>query len=899
MKLVDERKLNPKPPSPPDPHELLLKEIRSRPKLRPVREGKLLVEKPKVGLTDEAEVPRPAKRVIKADLSLLLNNYSEESSEDEDCTSNHSLTSPVSFTAAVTPPMSWQRAVTKETLLSGNSGSRPSRLQRRHTIMVCDSSMDGKVQSQELPPLTEEEEPSPVRENPFSHQFSPLGGGTNLLHRTSLSEHDLSNHISLRNNQLRSRAALEHRRSLTSLPTGLTSIPEMDDVFGGMDSPPKHGSIRRSWSHEQAPPPNPSPPCKGRARNAMILPGNKTVGRSVQSSSFKRHASSGPQSASMSEITRMYTTNSSKPQTVTDPLHASNRLQSVPPLNASKHASSKTITKSYSPQNPLLDQDVSLQSPVFFKSPLSVSTPSLETISSHDSSTTVQRQKRREGVSISRTMSERTYVDRSSIPRPSTDSPKRKIIVNSDQVKRKSLTTTFGVDSDEVISSEDISLNSLSIGEQKSSKNDATTRRPSLDGGINLYSSGATPGPTLKDKQCNRYSFTEKRVASKLKPFQSPEEEERVTRWRALQEEELSTRQMKMTDAAVTCIPRLAPLTQISPYPEQTPKRPAEKDKHRPVSSTDALQQNLQKEEARFARWRHLEETGIDTLKKGSFLKAAPDIPSSSPVHSSSHISSPHTTTDINKSFLSRVTPLPKHWQNPVECLSLTLEEVTHIREVLTKAELESLISHPDLYQQVSKNKICFTCKTTKFSLFGEWGSKCKLCKRTVCSKCLRKMNIPTDHFKNIPVYTLSPAPLPIETHEFIQKYIKSAPAVSVPPTRDSSPSRKLIIPESHSDLEEEASDSGSKNFSFKPVQRSHSVNITTTQKATPRSVLKGPLMAICCDCKGMVMEIIRASRASLAMLSSSTSSAVTVPFIPISQSSLPNSPETRKPVRK
>ncbi|XP_025114708.1 protein spire homolog 1-like isoform X4 [Pomacea canaliculata] len=96
-----------------------------------------------------------------------------------------------------------------------------------------------------------------------------------------------------------------------------------------------------------------------------------------------------------------------------------------------------------------------------------------------------------------------------------------------------------------------------------------------------------------------------------------------------------------------------------------------------------------------------------------------------------------------------------KRWQNPIECLSLTLEEVTHIRSVLTKAELESLISHPDLYHQVSKSKVCFTCKTTRFTLFGEWGTKCKFCKRTVCSKCMRKMHVPTEHFKNIPVYTL------------------------------------------------------------------------------------------------------------------------------------------------
>lgn len=39
--------------------------------------------------------------------------------------------------------------------------------------------------------------------------------------------------------------------------------------------------------------------------------------------------------------------------------------------------------------------------------------------------------------------------------------------------------------------------------------------------------------------------------------------------------------------------------------------------------------------------------------------------------------------------------------------------------------------------------QVCFTCKTTRFTLFGEWGTKCKFCKRTVCSKCMRKVSAP------------------------------------------------------------------------------------------------------------------------------------------------------------
>ena len=38
--------------------------------------------------------------------------------------------------------------------------------------------------------------------------------------------------------------------------------------------------------------------------------------------------------------------------------------------------------------------------------------------------------------------------------------------------------------------------------------------------------------------------------------------------------------------------------------------------------------------------------------------------------------------------------------------LSLTMDEVMHIRNVLTKAELESLLVKPDLHEQVAKGKV-------------------------------------------------------------------------------------------------------------------------------------------------------------------------------------------------
>ncbi|KAL8610320.1 hypothetical protein ACOMHN_041134 [Nucella lapillus] len=219
--------------------------------------------------------------------------------------------------------------------------------------------------------------------------------------------------------------------------------------------------------------------------------------------------------------------------------------------------------------------------------------------------------------------------------------------------------------------------------------------------------------------------------------------------------------------------------------------------------------------------------------------------------------------------------PVPKRWQNPIECLSLTLEEVTHIRSVLTKAELESLISHSDLYNLVAKNKVCFTCKTTRFTLFGEWGTKCKFCKRTVCSRCMRKMHVPTEHFKKIPVYTLSPTPLTKEAQTLIQNYVKSSQPA------DSSKGPPSPSPKAARRGKTAAATPADQPKAKRPLQRSQSMTLPlSSKKSSGRESASlaeggvegaaregGPLMNICCDCKGMIMEIIRASKTSLAML--------------------------------
>lgn len=99
-------------------------------------------------------------------------------------------------------------------------------------------------------------------------------------------------------------------------------------------------------------------------------------------------------------------------------------------------------------------------------------------------------------------------------------------------------------------------------------------------------------------------------------------------------------------------------------------------------------------------------------------------------------------------------------WRDKLETdrLSLTLEEIVHIRSVITKAELESLPVGIHIKEDVEKRKLCFLCLRTKFGILSSRGVPCKLCQRTVCAKCYTKMRIPTEHFSNVPVQLLSPS---------------------------------------------------------------------------------------------------------------------------------------------
>ncbi|XP_055953265.1 protein spire homolog 1-like [Argiope bruennichi] len=227
-------------------------------------------------------------------------------------------------------------------------------------------------------------------------------------------------------------------------------------------------------------------------------------------------------------------------------------------------------------------------------------------------------------------------------------------------------------------------------------------------------------------------------------------------------------------------------------------------------------------------------------------------------------------------------------WQS-LECLSLTLEEVVHIRNVLTKAELESLIVDPVLYEDIRKGKVCFTCKQIRFSFFGPWGVKCKMCERTVCDKCSSKMRIPTEHFARIPVYMLSPTPSPPpeeeSSHSFwkfsdvfgkseVKENIETTPKLSRQKTtvENGYPKRKLQFRHSES-VQAIATKKGrnslpptsSSKQKRPPLQRSKTLvapeAVTSKSSSSIDDKMKGPLVAVCRECKVMVCNIIMASQ--------------------------------------
>ncbi|XP_028673434.1 protein spire homolog 1-like isoform X2 [Erpetoichthys calabaricus] len=172
----------------------------------------------------------------------------------------------------------------------------------------------------------------------------------------------------------------------------------------------------------------------------------------------------------------------------------------------------------------------------------------------------------------------------------------------------------------------------------------------------------------------------------------------------------------------------------------------------------------------------------------------------------------------------------------PVECLALTVEEVMHIRQVLVKAELEKFQQYKDVYNALKKGKLCFCCRTKRFSFF-TWSYTCQFCKRPVCSQCCKKMRLPSRPYATLPIYSLGSSAL--QRQESIPKMER--PTAS--PHRQQSLHKTVTRLASASRLSEKT-----KNDLELPKE------LTDDWSA----------MEVCVDCKKFISEIISSSKRSL-----------------------------------
>ncbi|XP_071031836.1 protein spire homolog 1-like isoform X3 [Oncorhynchus clarkii lewisi] len=212
----------------------------------------------------------------------------------------------------------------------------------------------------------------------------------------------------------------------------------------------------------------------------------------------------------------------------------------------------------------------------------------------------------------------------------------------------------------------------------------------------------------------------------------------------------------------------------------------------------------------------------------------------------------------------------------PVECLSLTVEEVMHIRQVLVKADLEKFQQYKDVYNAMKKGKLCFCCRSKRFSLF-TWSYTCQFCKRPVCSQCCQKMRLPSKPYANLPIYSLgSTTTLPRDRVAALGKAASLAgPAAAVSkgkgkaaaasaaagPSRAAAASKPEKSSTSHHRLSLQKTMSKlSKHGSLEKSQSRDEVEL-------PAELTEDwSTMEVCVDCKKFIHDIISSSKHSLSL---------------------------------
>ena len=71
----------------------------------------------------------------------------------------------------------------------------------------------------------------------------------------------------------------------------------------------------------------------------------------------------------------------------------------------------------------------------------------------------------------------------------------------------------------------------------------------------------------------------------------------------------------------------------------------------------------------------------------------------------------------------------------------MTLKEVKHMRRTLALLDLENLDPEDKLYKDLANGRLCFCCRSSKFSLFGKWSRVCEICESKVCFTCIQAID--------------------------------------------------------------------------------------------------------------------------------------------------------------
>ncbi|OWF34786.1 protein spire homolog 1-like isoform X2 [Mizuhopecten yessoensis] len=868
-----------------DPVELLLQDIRQQPKLRPVKDGKLVVEtsRTKLNNADETESPLPVRKVIKPDFNLLRNF--EDDTDESECSLQSSRRSSVASPSPEREMRPWQRAVVRDL---ATTQSRPVMLQRRNTITVCESpAVQVYPTSTPQSPILEETD----EENVFPQKAAPIKSPSNshdiAVKKIRRQSAVCKSHVSA--NDVRQRLSLKLHGNTPAM-----CMSSQDRVHGRANlSSQSSGSYEDLLSDSSSQ----SSPRMRKVSEPLLSTYQQKVQRSVSVSDM---AGNRPQpmtrSRTMPKVSSELETSeqsgvsdeTNRPVPRPRPVPAPRLSRSSSPLPTQQLTSPAVVPTSIGAKSlsPLVSQQDASPTPA--RRETSPKPVKRHRSSVHRSSTQREHHRHRlnssEEEQPSELSSDKTLASeqkhRSSERRQRSSEQRQR---SSEQRQRSSERKQSSAEHRQ--SSSEHRQHSSERRQRSSERNQTTDsksrerkqrtseRRIPVDMSSEVSSVPSTPSTSTSSSVVSSPS----RVSPDASPKPSPTPRPRIQR----SSSHHIKRQMTISGGPVPTadtdqtIPKARDSTRDSPkisirkessseFGRMTPKTDSAVDNprvpRRSGSSRTPRPMSLIEADDRHAIIQEAAESSLQTNGASSFssLDVRDLLNVSSRMKSSGAGEDHASTTNCNgsptpSSHPSSAVPAAagSKWSHPIECLSLTLEEVTHIRTVLTKADLETVITQKDLYTLLAKGKICFTCKEVKFSMFGQWGTRCKICKRNVCNNCLRKMNVPTEHFENIPVHTLSPIPLSPETLDIIRAY-ESTGSVPHSPTLQRKQQQRLET----------------KSVKPKTLQRANTFTANQGPAMLPnKNLLKGPQMNICRDCKGMIMEIIRTSRTSIALI--------------------------------